>query len=84
MAASPWLLETEVVPYAALHSASQFLPPSSQTKAVSAHKTRPDKPDGQMPLHKQAQMAKDEALGWPQATVGPAWSWAAWSSLICD
>lgn len=27
------------------------LPPRSQTKAVSAHKTLPDKPEGQIPLH---------------------------------
>lgn len=76
------------MPLAALHSwawslgpTTQFLALSSQTKAVSAHRSLPDKPDGQIPHHKQALLAEDEALGWSQATVGSAWSWEEHSPL---
>lgn len=72
-AASPWLPETDTVPYATptvgpwpLGPASQ----SAQTKAVSAQEPLADKPHGQIPSHKQAQLAGDEALGWPQARRG--------------
>ena len=53
------------------------MPPTSQTKAVSAQKPLlPDQPNGQMPTPKQAQLSEDEALGWPRARMGPARSWA--------
>lgn len=88
MAASPWLSETGMDPTLPstvwpwpLHPTGQFSPLSSQTEAVSAHRPLPDKPGGQTPLHQQTLLAEDEALDWPQATVGPAWSWAEQSSL---
>ena len=56
---------------------SQFVPPTSQTEAVSAQKPLlPDQPNRQMPTPKQAQLSEQEALGWPQARMGPARSWA--------
>lgn len=67
--------------HAALHSGAMapgphkpVFAPSSQTKANSAYKPLPDKPDRQIPLYKQAQLAEDEALAGPQARVGQAWS----------
>lgn len=83
-AASPWLPETDTVPYATPTVGPWPLGPTSQsaqTKAVSAQEPLADKPHGQIPSHKQAQLAGDEALGWPPARTRPARSWAEHSPL---